>query len=549
MNLDQGVQVIDLLGLARRRGKLIAMVAGSVILATFWISMALPNLYTSSAMILVEPQSVDENLVNSGVRQSDLNERLGIMTAEILSRSRLSAIIDKFELYREESGSMQRSEIIDLMRSYISVDPVLSELEDGARKKDLVFSTFRITFRHENKYVAAQVAQEIANSFIDANIESRTEITSKSLSFMRDEIGSLSDSLAVVEKSISAVKAESAGSLPEEFAGNQRLLQFAMEDLRDAERILSGAESDASYWKAQALTASTMSGGGGDQNSPSYRLQSLELQRGSLLAKGFTKKHPDVVQADAEIALLQSQLAGGDASEGDENVAPKSVAEQNARSEQARAELRAKSAQEDIARLRVSIAEVERRIGGTASVAEKLDALSRQYDSLYRSYQDFSNRLQQASVQADLERRQLGEKFRILETAEPAPEPSSPHRLLLLSLATIMGLALGGGIGLISEVVDSSIHTSNELQTALGIPVLISVPNIMLESDRAMRSRRILRESLAAAFVVAFVLVGGLTTYYVVNVMGGADSDAAPAAEESESTSAMIDLTGRAARG
>ena len=548
MNLDQGVQVIDLLGLARRRGKLIAMVAGSVILATFWISMALPNLYTSSAMILVEPQSVDENLVNSGVRQSDLNERLGIMTAEILSRSRLSAIIEKFELYRNESGSMQRSEIIELMRSYISVDPVLSELEGGARKKDLVFSTFRITFRHENKYVAAQVAQEIANSFIDANIESRTEITGKSLSFMRDEIGSLSGSLAVVEKSISAVKAESAGSLPEEFAGNQRLLQFAMADLRDAQRILSGAESDASYWKAQALTASTMSGGG-DQNSPSYRLQSLELQRGSLLAKGFTKKHPDVVQADAEIALLQSQLAGGAAGEGDEDVAPKSVGEQNARSEQGRAELRAKSAQEDIDRLRVSIAEVERRIGGTAVVAEKLDALSRQYDHLSHSYQDFSNRLQQASVQADLERRQLGEKFRILETAEPAPEPSSPHRILLLSLATIMGLALGGGIGLISEVADSSVHTSNELQAALGIPVLISVPNIMLESDRAMRSRRILRESLAAAFVVAFVLVGGVTTYYVVNVMGGAESDATPAAEESESTSAMIDLTGRAARG
>ena len=548
MNLDQGVQVIDLLGLARRRGKLIAMVAGSVILATFWISMALPNLYTSSAMILVEPQSVDENLVNSGVRQSDLNERLGIMTAEMLSRSRLSAIIEKFELYRNESGSMQRSEIIELMRSYISVDPVLSELEGGARKKDLVFSTFRITFRHENKYVAAQVAQEIANSFIDANIESRTEITSKSLSFMRDEIGSLSGSLAVVEKSISAIKAESAGSLPEEFAGNQRLLQFGMADLRDAQRILSGAESDASYWKAQALTASTMSGGG-DQNSPSYRLQSLELQRGSLLAKGFTKKHPDVVQADAEIALLQSQLAGGAAGEGDEDVAPKSVGEQNARSEQGRAELRAKSAQEDIDRLRVSIAEVERRIGGTASVAEKLDALSRQYDHLSHSYQDFSNRLQQASVQADLERRQLGEKFRILETAEPAPQPSSPNRLLLLSLGTIMGLALGGGIGLISEVADSSVHTSNELQAALGIPVLISVPNIMLESDRAMRSRRILRESLAAAFVVAFVLVGGVTTYYVVNVMGGADSNAAPAGEESESTSAMIDLTSRAARG
>ena len=77
--------------------------------------MALPNLYTSAAMVLVEPQSVDEDLVDSGVRESDLNERLGLMTAEMLSRSRLSAIIEKFELYRNESGWMQRSEIIELM--------------------------------------------------------------------------------------------------------------------------------------------------------------------------------------------------------------------------------------------------------------------------------------------------------------------------------------------------------------------------------------------------------------------------------------------------
>ena len=41
-----------------------------------------------------------------------------------------------------------------------------------------------------------------------------------------------------------------------------------------------------------------------------------------------------------------------------------------------------------------------------------------------------------------VERRQLGEKFRILESAEPAPEPSSPNRLLLLSLGAIIGLAL-----------------------------------------------------------------------------------------------------------
>lgn len=520
MNLEQGNgnQVIDFFGFLRRRGKFIAIVAGGIILLTFWIAMALPNLYTSSAMILVEPQSVDEDLVDSGVRESDLNERLGLMTAEILSRVRLSRIIDDMDLYEEESKDMLRIEVVDLMRSYIDVVPVLSELEDGSnRRKDVKFNTFRIIFRHEDRNIAAAVAQRIANDFINANIEARTGITSKSLEFMKDEIASLTEELGVIEKSISKVKAEYAGRLPEDFDSNQRMLQFAMSDLRDAQRVLSGAQSDAAYWKNQALTASQMVGPG-DPASPSHRKRLLEIERGSLLAKGFTTRHPDVVRVEAEIALLEEQLARRPA-DGD---VPQSVGEQNARSEQRRAELRATAAEEDIERLRETIADYEARLAATPEVAERLDGLNRQYEQLYRSYQDFSSRLQQAGVQADLERRQLGEKFRILESAEAAPEPSSPNRLLILILGAILGLGIGASIGLVAEVTDSSVHTSSELQQSLGIPVLVSVPRIMLESDRAARSRRILRETLAAVAVVFFVVIGGVTTYYFVNIAGKA---------------------------
>ncbi len=542
MNLEQGNQVIDLFGFLRRRGKLMAIISGAITLVTFWIAMALPNLYTSSAMILVEPQSVDEDLVDSGVRESDLNERLGLMTAEILSRIRLSRIIDEMGLYEDESEDMERIEVVELMRSYINVVPVLSELEEGNRRRDVKFNTFRIVFRHENRNTAAAVAQRVANDFIDANIEARTDITSKSLDFMSDEITSLSDDLAAVEGNISAVKAESAGKLPEDFDSNQRLLQYALSDLRDAQRILSAAESDAAYWKNQALTASSMSSPG-DSASPSHRKRKLEIERGSLLARGYTARHPDVVRVEAEIAMLESQLSG----EGGEDGAPRSIGEQNARAEQNRAELRAVAAQEDIDRLRATIADLEARLAATPAVAERLDSLNRQYEHLHRSYQDFSSRLQQAGVQADLERRQLGEKFRILESAEAAPEPSSPNRILILVLGAILGLGIGAGIGLVSEVADSSMHTSNDLQQSLGIPVLVSVPRIMLESDRAARSRRILRETLAAIALVLFVLFGGVATYWFVNMRGSSvaeETEATPAAEEARRAVTTTDQVG-----
>ena len=46
---------------------------------------------------------------------------------------------------------------------------------------------------------ASRFAKEIANDFIDANIKSRTEITRKSLDFMRDEIESLFDRSRAVD--------------------------------------------------------------------------------------------------------------------------------------------------------------------------------------------------------------------------------------------------------------------------------------------------------------------------------------------------------------
>jgi len=546
MNIEQGNtnQVIDLLGFLRRRGKFVAIVAGGIILLTFWLAMALPNLYTSSATILVEPQSVDEDLVNSGVRESDLNERLGLMTAEILSRIRLSKIIDDMNLYEDESKDLQRIEVVELMRSYISVVPVLSELEEGQRGRDVKFNTFRIIFQHEDPRIAATVTQRIANDFINANIDVRTDVTRKSLEFMEDEIESLTTELAGVERQIAEVKAESPGRLPEDFDSNQRMLQYAMGDLRDAQRVLSAAQSDAAYWKNQALTASSMAGGG-DPASPVNRKRLLEIERGSLLAMGYTARHPDVVRVEAEISLLSDQIAAAGAASAAGTEPPQSIGEQNARAEQGRAELRAAAAAEDIERLREQIADLEARLAETPVVAERLDALNRQYEGLYRSYQDFSSRLQQASVQADLERRQLGEKFRILESAEPAPTPSSPNRILILILGAVLGLGIATGAGLIVELADSSVHPSDELQQGLGIPVLVSVPRIMLESDRAARSRRILRESLAAVAVVLFVLIGGGVTYYYVNMSGQSrpeDANAEFTTEEARLPLGVIDL-------
>lgn len=540
MDGQQGTQVADLFGLVRRRGKTMAAVAGMVMLAMYWVAMALPNQYSSYATILVEPQSIDEELVRSGVKTSDLKERLGIMTSRILSRQRLSRMIDKFDLYPSESGRMQRQEVIDIMRSDVSVEPVLSELEaDQRNARDVEFNTFKIQYRSRSAKTAALVAQNIANDFLDANIKARVEVSQQSLAFMEDSIESLTRQLVAVDSQIKEVKAENAGQLPDDLVTNQRILETVSSQMREARRALDLAQSDEAFWKNQVIAAVSLTPPN-DTTSPAYRLKMLETELGSMRSKGFTEKHPDMASVMQEIELLRARRDSASEDEGGSD----SYAEQNAKSEERRAQLRAASAVEELKRLEVQLGEVQNRIAATPVVQERLDALQRQYDQLNTSYRDFSARRQQAAVQANLERKQLGEQFRILEAAFPAPRPTSPNRMLILTVGMLLGVGLGAAVGLLLENADSSVHQPRDLQQLAGLPVLAAVPAILLEPDRAMRSRRAIRQGFAAGLVAAVCLLGGLLTYFVVNGLPVESTDdekiEQPATEAKAGDAAMI---------
>jgi hypothetical protein len=177
--------------------------------------------------------------------------------------------------------------------------------------------------------------------------------------------------------------------------------------------------------------------------------------------------------------------------------------------------------QQEIDRLQARAESFRTLLAETPRVAEQLDGLGRRYQSQLDSYQLYIRRQQEASVQADMERRQLGEQFRVLEAAFIAPQPSSPNRLLIVVLALFFAAALATGTAVMLEVTDASAHSARQLQGLMNLPVLASIPQIWLESDRILRRRKLVRQALASAALVMFVLVGGAANYAWVNGMPG----------------------------
>ena len=149
------------------------------------------------------------------------------MAAQILSRPRLSRMIDEFGLYKEESNYLVRDEVIDLMREQIRVEPVIPELEQqqATPRASFEIDQFQIFFRNNDPVVARDVAQELANDFIEEHISTRVQVSQKSVEFIEAELGRLAEAIEKVEATVGEVKAANPGRLPEDMAANQRRLE------------------------------------------------------------------------------------------------------------------------------------------------------------------------------------------------------------------------------------------------------------------------------------------------------------------------------------
>ena len=108
----------------------------------------------------------------------DINSRLASMKEQILSRSSIQPIIEKFNLYADQHLSMD--DRITLARKNIDIQPITSEI---ARSNGL--PGFKIFFTASDAHTAQEVCAEITTLFTGANLRSRSEAAEGTTDFLR----------------------------------------------------------------------------------------------------------------------------------------------------------------------------------------------------------------------------------------------------------------------------------------------------------------------------------------------------------------------------
>lgn len=484
------LELDDYLAIARRRKWWIIVPTLVAPLIAFGVSLFLPEKWISQTMVLVEQQKVPDNYVKP-VLSEDLDARLATMKEQILSRTRLQPIIERFDLYAGKALPME--DRLVQMRKDVTVTPMRSQI---ARTGGL--PGFYIGYTAPSARVAQQVCSEITSMFLSENLKAREQSAQGTTDFLTTQLDDAKRSLDEQDAKLAEFQRKYIGQLPGQEQTNLNMLTTLNTQLDAATQALNRLQQDRTYADTmlnQQLAAwHTVKGAPlADADVLQKQLQDLETRLADLKTR-YTDSWPEVISVQQKIAALRTMMASRP------EAAPPTATEASSTSEpkevqQLRAQLRAldraiadkKSEQQ---RIQQQISLYQGRIQLSPLVQEQFKKLTRDYQTALQFYNDLLAKKNQSEMATDLERRQQGEQFRVMDPPNLPEKPVFPNRPLFALGGLAAGLAIGLGIALLLEMRDKSVHSERDIEHFLKLPTLALLPTL---HEGASSRRRALR--------------------------------------------------------
>ncbi|MGA2960238.1 MAG: XrtA system polysaccharide chain length determinant [Candidatus Korobacteraceae bacterium] len=507
--------------LLRRRWWLIGSLFGCWLLA-WGASRLLPSVYRSETLILVEQQKVPEQYVVSNV-SVDLQEQLQSMTQQILSRTRLELIIQKFHLYTQQRQRLGPDGLVDQMRKDIQIQLV----EAPGRRGQL--TAFRIIYSAPTPTLAQQVATQLTTLFIDENIQEQSQRAENTTEFLSSELTTARTSLSEQEVKVKQFKSHYLGELPSQMDGNVHILSGLQERYHNLAQAMNRAQEQRLYMESLLTQYRAVRTGGetGANSLPSidHELSKMKADLAEAQTR-YTSKHPDVIRLKGLIAKtekLKSDIEADEAKapqDGDKKHPTNSSELQSmAPMLQLEGQLKAneqeiQDARNEMQTLQTQIAEYQSRLNLTPIREQQLADLTRDYEQSKANYDSLLKKQMQSQLATNLEKRQQGKGFRIIDPPSFAHKPYSPDRVKFSLAGLIAGLLVGFGLVFLSEFLDDSIREQEDITRMTNVRVLAGIPHLATPADGRKRSRRRILEWCGAALIFIVMVCANVFTFY-----------------------------------
>ncbi len=478
----------------------IAMIVGT------WLAITLPKLYEASTLILVEAQRVPEDFVQSIV-SSDVDARINTISQQILSRTNLEKIIEQLSLFSSsEYENMFMEDKVASMRKRITVDVTRSRSRNT--------ESFSISFRGKNPEDVAKVVNTIATLFINENLKVRETLAYGTRDFLEGELYSIRKTLEDVEETMKEYRKRYMGELPEQLESNLRILERIQEQVSEREQRLSDVKNRLALIDSQITPPQRSSTFGRDAGG-APTIEQLREELAGLKMK-YTDNHPDIlrlkkmiaeIKKDAEVSV--ERYLQGEYPETSAGLLPANVRQRNEILQEIM------SLEKDIKTLRSQRKKYEIRIENIPKREQELMSLRRDYQDIKEAYSSLLSRKLEAEIAANMEKKQKGERFRVIDSAKVPLKPVEPDMMKLFLLSIAAGLGIGGGIIFLLEYTDTSFKRTEEIESFLGVPVIATIPKIYQQKDFMLKKAHL-------AFSILFIVISGVLFIglYAVTLVG-----------------------------
>jgi polysaccharide biosynthesis transport protein len=437
---------------------------------------------------------------------------LNTISQEILSRSRLEDLVNRFGLYPGLRKQGQNEEIVERMRKDIKLELKTTD----TKGRPSATTAFALSYRGPDPQTVALVTNTLASFYIEENLKVRERQARGTAEFLKVQLAETRKRLDELEARVSEFRKRYLGELPQQMQANMATLESLNTQLRvTSDNQIRAAERRDSLSALLAEAASSPQAFGGPAGGPAaaepraMRLARLRQELATALSR-YTEQHPTVVRLKAEIAASEREPAEPTGTQGGA-AALSNPYVFRLRETLSAADSEAKVLKAEEQRLRGAIAAYQARLENTPRREQEYQEVSRDYESTKQLYESLTKRHEEAQLAESMEQRQKGEQFRILEPAIPSQIPAAPNRLKLFIVSLVLSLGLAGGALMVAEMLDTSFHSVNELREFSIVPVLVSIPRIVTDADRQRQQERF--RLVAAGTLLGLVLIAGVSYF------------------------------------
>ena len=472
----------DYTGILKRRFWLILISAILFLGVGIGLTYVIQPQYVSKTLVLIERQKVPENYVQPVVTE-DLGSRLASMREQILSRSRIQPIIEKFNLFAGHQNTMD--DRIEMTQKAIGIEPIPSSVTSSYGTPG-----FYITFKAQDARTAQQVCGEITTLFVGEDLSTRQNAAEGTTDFLKQQLADAKAKLDDQDAKLAAFEQKNFGALPDEEAGNMDTLQSLTTQLDATTQALGRIQQDVTFLEAmvaQQTQDSQSAEPGSSQASVDARkteLDDLIKQKESLEAQ-YTPDYPDVVAISRKIADLQAEIKRASAEPAPVSAPAASTVNHSDPPHllQLKAQLRAAQAsmantKQEQARIQQEIRTYEARIQSRPQVEEQYKQITRDHQTALDFYNSLLKKIDESSMASAMELAQQGEQFRVLDAANLPDAPAFPNPFVFAGGGFVVGLLLGLALAALLEYRDTSLRNERDIWAFTKLPTLAVISRI-----------------------------------------------------------------------